>query len=143
MTSRLLMSLAVMICTLTPSPSSSQEQSRDALWSADIDYMIERLELTHPNLYANIPKEEFLEHADELKRSIPDATDVEMVFGIRKLVARIGNTHTFCRPLAFTNRDDELARQFHYYPAAYHPFDDGLYVLCIFRRLLTTHFGNY
>jgi len=34
-----------------------------------------------PESAANISKEEFLAHADELKRRIPVATDVEIVFG--------------------------------------------------------------
>lgn len=129
MTSRLLLSLAVIICTLRPSWSLAQELSRDARWIADVDYMIERLEITHPNLYANISKNEFLAYADDLKRRIPAATDIEIVFGIQELVARIKNTHTFCKPIRYTSGIEELSRQFQYYPVAYYPFEDGLYVL--------------
>lgn len=128
MASRLLLSLATVICTFAPSWSLDQELSRDARWQADLDYMIERLEITHPNLYANISKDEFLAHADELRLKIPLVTDVEMAFGIQELVARIKNTHTFCKPIPFTSDIEELSRHFQYYPVAYYPFEDGLYV---------------
>lgn len=134
MTSRLSLLTFVMVFVLTPSWSLDQDLSRDARWVADLDYMVERLEVTHPNLYANITREEFLARVDELKRGIPAATDVEMVFDIQELVARIKNAHTLCRPIAFTSGIEQLSKHFQYYPVAYYPFEDGLYVLAATER---------
>lgn len=134
MMSRFLLIVPLAMCILTPSWSVDQGLSRDARWAADIDYMIERLEVTHPNLYANISRDEFLSHVDELKSKIPAATDVEMVFGIQELVARIRNAHTLVRPIAFMSGIEQLSKQFQYYPVAYHPFEDGLYVLAATER---------
>jgi tetratricopeptide (TPR) repeat protein len=131
---RLLLLVPVTICILAPGWSLGQELSRDARWVADLDYMIERLEVTHPNLYANISREEFLAHVDELKRRVPAASDIEMVFGMQELVARIENAHTLVRPIPFTSEIEELSIQFQYYPVAYHPFEDGLYVLAATER---------
>ena len=41
-----------------------------ALLLEDYDFMLKTLEETHPNLYAYIPKEEFLAKTDELRKSI-------------------------------------------------------------------------
>jgi argininosuccinate synthase len=85
-------------------------------WDDDIDYLIEHLKIMHPNLYANISRETFLDYAAQLKQRIPTSTDVEMIFGIQELVARIRNTHTFCGPLLYMNFLEALKKQFRYYP---------------------------
>jgi len=109
--------------------AENQEISRDQQWIEDIDYLIDRLEVTHPNLYANVSKKEFLEHAGRLKGQIPSATDVEMVCGVQELVARIRNTHTLCNPVLFNlNGNPVLKAQFQFYPVVYFPYSDGLYV---------------
>ncbi|MCG7852131.1 MAG: hypothetical protein MIO92_06380 [Methanosarcinaceae archaeon] len=41
------------------------QNNRTENWEEDIDYLIKRLEITHPNPYANISKELFLDHAEK------------------------------------------------------------------------------
>jgi hypothetical protein len=107
----------------------SQTVPRNAQWSKDLDYLVARLEITHPRLYANISREDFHRHADQLREAIPTASDVELFFAIQELVARIGNAHTACNPSIFNMNDNEMLKaQFRYYPVMYYPFDDGLYV---------------
>ncbi len=126
---RLLKTIIFATFLLAGGDSGSQEISRSIQWSEDLDYLIERLEITHPNLYANISRESFLENADQLKRRIATATDVEMVIGIEELIASIRNTHTLCTPVLFNmNGNKELKVQFQFYPVMYYPFSDGLYV---------------
>jgi hypothetical protein len=108
--------------------SDSEGISRNARWNQDIDYLINRLEITHPNLYANVPEEEFRKRVEDLRRGIASSSDVEMVFGLQELVARIRNEHTFCCSPLFMEDNGALKRQFQFYPASYYPFSDGLYV---------------
>jgi hypothetical protein len=124
---RLLAALIWAILILTGVDSPGQDVSRDRQWREDLDYMMQRLEITHPNLYANIPREAFLGCAEELRQRIPTSTDLEMVFGIQELLARIKNTHTLCLPVLFMDGLDDLKTQLRYYPVSFYPYDDGQY----------------
>ncbi len=44
-------------------------------WRADLEYLVETLEVVHPDVYARVDREEFRERADELARRIPDLDD--------------------------------------------------------------------
>ena len=105
------------------------EDNRLINWQEDISYLINRMEAMHPNLYANIARETFMEYVDQLMQRIPSTSDVEMILGIQELVARIRNTHTVMTPMLYMNIPDALKRQFEYYPVYYYPFNDGLYVI--------------
>ncbi len=130
--------LFILTCLLAlplPVSCSGQGIARDAQWNQDLDYLIERLEITHPNLYANISEEEFHEYAERLKQRIQTASDVEMVFGVQELLASIRNTHTLCTPILFNlNGNKELKAKFQFYPIMYYPFSDGLYVAATAER---------
>jgi hypothetical protein len=125
----LLLALFCFLCVLVPVPSSGEEIPRDIQWSEDLDYLLQRLEITHPSLYANISKETFLAHAEQLREQISSSSDIAMVFGVQELVARIKNTHTVTTPVIFTDAREELKKQFQFYPVRFYPFEDGLYVL--------------
>jgi hypothetical protein len=129
MMSRVLLVLTSALTILAGTRSAGQETPRNVQWSEDLDYLIARLEITHPNLYANISRESFLASADQLRQRIPTATDVEMVFGIQELVARIKNGHTLCRFILYMSNNEALKAQFQFYPVMCYPYDDGLYVV--------------
>lgn len=123
-----LMTLVFFTSILACGYSASQEIPREIQWSEDIDYLIDRLEITHPRLYANISEKEFHKYAAQLKQRIPTATDVEMVFGIQELVTQIRNAHTLCYSPLYMSGNEALRAQFQFYPVLYFPFSDGLYV---------------
>jgi len=130
MTARLLLALTVVISLIAPPRTLCQEAARELEWSEDLDYLLERLEVTHPNLYANVSRESYLESVAQLKKKIPMASDVEMFFGVQELLARIQNAHTLCNPSIFNlSANERLKAQFHYYPIVYYSFDDGLYIV--------------
>ena len=108
---------------------SCAQDDRAGRWQHDIDYLVRRLEIMHPNLYANISTERFHTYADELKESVAKSDDIQIIFGIQELVARIGSVHTSCTPVLFMNGHDDLKRLFGYYPLRYYPFEDGLFVI--------------
>jgi hypothetical protein len=130
--------LFILICLLTwPATVFCIDQgiARDVQWIQDLDYLIEHLEITHPNLYANISEEEFRENFDRLKQIMPTASDVEMVFGVQELLASIRNTHTLCTPVLYNlNDNQELKTRFQFYPVICYPFSDGLYVAAAAER---------
>ncbi|UCG62553.1 MAG: hypothetical protein JSV52_04505 [Candidatus Zixiibacteriota bacterium] len=120
--------------TFLGSHSEGGESTRNIRWSEDIDYLVDRLEITHPNLYANISAEEFQISVEQLKQRIATASDVEIVFSIQELVARIRNAHTLCYSPLFMEDNDALKRQFQFYPVLYYPFSDGLYTTAVAAR---------
>ena len=75
----------ILIIVLCLTPGGYSQDPRVKSWEEDIDYLTQRLEIMHPNPYAHISREVFLEAADELKQKIPSSTDVEMVFGMQEL----------------------------------------------------------
>jgi hypothetical protein len=126
----LLIILTSLLALPVPVFCGGQGIARDEQWKQDLAFLIEQLEITHPNPYANISEEEFHEYVDRLRQKIPTATDVEMVYGVQELVARIRNTHTLCNPVLFNlNGNQELKAQFQFYPVIYYPYSDGLYVV--------------
>ncbi|UCF04943.1 MAG: hypothetical protein JSV33_13630 [bacterium] len=131
----LLYILACLLALSMPVFCSGQGIARNAQWKQDLEYLIERLEITHPNLYANISEEEFHEYTERLKQRIPAASDVEIVYGVQELLASIRNTHTLCTPVLFNlNGNEELKAKFQFYPIMYYPFSDGLYVAATTER---------
>ena len=98
------------------------QDKRTMDWQEDIDYLTARLEIMHPNLYANISKESFTEYATKLKQSISGSNDIEMRMGVMELVARIRNVHVFL------DKDDEPREVYQYYPVKLYHFKDGLFV---------------
>ena len=67
--------LIILILSTFFNMSFGQEQSKKDLLSPaelipDFDYMLKTLEETHPNLYAYIPKDEFIKKTDEFRESI-------------------------------------------------------------------------
>lgn len=97
-------------------------------WCEDIEYMVTRLEIMHPNLYASISKEKFQGYTRNLLERASHFNDNEMIIGINELLAHLKSLHTFCLPIVFTSGIEELKQQYRYYPVQFHPFKDGLFI---------------
>ena len=95
-------------------------------WVQDIDYLIGRLEVQHPNVYANISKNEFLDTAEKLKKRIPDLSDQKVVFGIHELLAKIKDMHTGIAP--WQTEDSTALSYYDMYPVFMYQFSDGIFV---------------
>jgi len=80
--------------------SFGQEESKSELIPPaelieDYDYMLKTLDETHPNLYAYIPKEEFVSKTDALRESITSPMSVSEFYKILyKTIALIKQGHT-------------------------------------------------
>jgi hypothetical protein len=110
--------LAVLLCT--------QEQEA-ALWRQDLDYLVKRIEIMHPDPYSFITKSEFHKLKNKLSREIPSMNEAEIVISIAELVAKLRDGHT---RMGIEYSDPQWLNQtFHLLPVIMYPFDDGIYIM--------------
>ena len=96
-------------------------------WQEDLEYLVNRIEIMHPNPYAYISREKFHRLKDGLSSRIPEMDEADIVIAISELLARLHDGHTRMR---FDLSDSEwLDRTFHLLPLILYPFDDGVHVL--------------
>jgi hypothetical protein len=103
-------------------------------WNEDLDYLIRRLEIMHPNMYANVTKEAFYGYAKNLREKIGSLTTNETIIGIHELMAHIKNLHTYCTPVVSTPGLADVKKNYKYYPVRFYPFEDGLYIKSISKK---------
>jgi hypothetical protein len=95
--------------------------TRTAGWEQDLRVLVDQLERKHPDLYHRIAKPEFAAAAESLRREIPQRTDRELMLGVSRLVAQLGDSHTG----VIANYP---VLGFHFLPIAPYVFDDGVYI---------------
>lgn len=130
--------LLLMLCICTTGVLTAQHQSwshepqasvrmtaQD--WLEDLNYLVKRLEIMHPNLYANVSHELFAEKLAELKQMSHNHDDISMISGIMALIALVRDGHTAVDPSI--NSDPWIPALMHVYPLRVHSFADGLFVL--------------
>ena len=87
-------------------------------WQADIDAMVKELPARHKNAFFECPKEKFESAAAELREAVPNLKDYEVVVGLMRLAAMLGDAHT-----GIAAR--EMAPSFHQFPIFLYVFSDG------------------
>lgn len=119
----------VILVTLAMIPLSvfGQLELRSEAMIEDIDYLAGRLEVMHPNIYANVTEEAFKGAVNDLKSRASTLTDIEFVFGIHEIVAMIQDSHTSVIPWKVGN--SPLTDNTHVYPVTYYKFSDGIFVI--------------
>jgi hypothetical protein len=90
-----------------------------AQWQADLQVLVSTLESTHPNLFFQVSAADFNAAVSQLNQSIPQLSDTQVMVGMLKLVAMVGDPHTEVYP-PFT----DLPIQFRW-------FSDGLFVTAV------------
>ncbi|WP_430883391.1 hypothetical protein [Fusibacter sp. JL216-2] len=87
---------------LTSEKSSSFDgPTREEQWSEDIEILSSSLKSIHKGLYDNISEEKFNSEMEFLKSNISNLDDQEMTIKIMKLIAGIGDGHTYVMYLDF------------------------------------------
>jgi len=105
----------------------SAQDAKPASWQDDLNYLIRRIEIMHPNPYAFFPKEEFYRLKDKLISEIPGLSDVEIVVSFSELLASLKDGHT---GVGFEYSDPEwLNNNLHLLPFILYPFDDGVFIM--------------
>ena len=126
----LIVALVAMLVMLAI-PSWGQEICSEQGWLDDLDYLVKRLEISHPDLYRNVSEETFKNAVESLRRKIPALNDIDVVFEIYKMLALIRDGHT----LVWINPDNVLFTEYlHFLPVVFYPFDDGLHITAIERE---------
>lgn len=66
----------------------------DTLWVEDLDFFARRLPEVHKNLFFNLSEPEFSCMVDDLRERIPELGDHEILVGIMRILASVGDPHT-------------------------------------------------
>lgn len=91
---------------------------RNSKWKKDLNYLQEALPKKHPNLFFKVSEEQFYKEIDDLKNSVDNLNDDEIVDGILKITASVGDGHT------------KIKRDFSKkYPMEFYYFKDGIYLI--------------
>ena len=106
---------------------SADPAQRNAQWIDDIDYLVARLQIVHPDVYAYNAPGEFDQAVADLKRRVPTDTDNEIVMGLHELMGLIHDAHSSIVP--WREGQCAVTDTWRAYPVTYYRFRDGLYVL--------------
>ncbi|MFH1196483.1 MAG: hypothetical protein V1720_12335 [bacterium] len=96
-------------------------------WCSDVDYMISRIEIMHPDPYAFISKKEFYNLKEKFFAEIPNMSETDIVISIAELLARLKDGHT--RWALEQSNPQWLENTFHILPVLLYPFKDGTYII--------------
>lgn len=91
---------------------------RNAKWKKDLSYLQEALPKKHVNLFFKTNEEKFNNDINALKNSVDTLNDDEIVDGIYKIMASIGDTHTRAY-----KKSSKL------YPVQFYCFKEGIYLI--------------
>src|SRR5579862_5743623 len=96
---------------------------REEHWRQDLDFLRMNLPEKHKDFYKLVPKETFESEIAQIKNSVRQLSDAEIVIRLLRLIASAGVTHT--RVMLPTS--GPLA--FHRYPLWLRWYSDGCYVI--------------
>ncbi len=103
-----------------PAPYPTPAPTRDGRWTQDIQYLAAQLPYLHINAFTRTTRADFERAAAKLNADVPKLTDQQIVVGMMRLVASIGDGHT----RAFPHGSLGYRR----FPIEPYWFSDGLYV---------------
>ncbi len=89
-------------------------------WRVDLDEISNTLVLQHPDPYTRIGREAFARDLESLKRRLPELSEEQRVVEAMRLVASIGDGHTFLEPTGDAFKA--------WYPIRLYRFSDGIFV---------------
>lgn len=92
-------------------------------WRSDLDYLLERLLVRHPDPFHDVSEPAFRSAVHQLQGELPSLDEHERLMALARLMARVGDGHT-SYPILW----DE-ANGFRRYPVELHPTADGALVL--------------
>jgi hypothetical protein len=72
----------------------AKPKSRVESWREDIDFLASELPKRHKNLFFQLSESEFKHKIQELKDALSNLSDEEVIWGLSRIVASIGDAHT-------------------------------------------------
>ena len=88
-------------------------------WQKDLQYLAKKLPRRHKNAFHTVSKEQFERAVAELDAAIPSLREHEILVGLRRITAMVGDAHTALAP----------AQTFNRYPLTLYWFGNALCVL--------------
>ncbi|WP_160687546.1 peptidase S41 [Clostridium sp. C2-6-12] len=92
--------------------------NRNSKWVKDLNYLQKALPKKHANLFFRVSEEQFNDQINELKKSVDNLNDDEILDEIYKIVALIGDGHT--------KAQREFSRS---YPFQFYYYKDSIYAI--------------
>ena len=105
-----------------PAPAPALPQLTAEQWREDLRFMAAEMEQRHKNLYHKVSREAFKAAVDDLHARIPTLQRNEIIVGMMRIAAMVGDGHTRVDP----RKDDKFG--FPSLPLKLYLFEDGLYV---------------
>ncbi len=102
--------------------SQNAPQLTAAEWHADVNFLAEEIPKRHKNLFHRMKREEFEFAVKQLHDRIPQMSNDEIVVGVMKIVAMVGDGHTY------VSRRGSSFQTNYYYPLNFYRYTDGLFV---------------
>ena len=114
--------LGVAACGDSASPTIPRgvPETREARWEQDVGVFARQLEERHADLFFRLPKPRFDAEVAELRARIPRISDTDVVVGMMRIAARVGDAHTTI--------DAFRSRGFRELPIRLERFTDGWFV---------------
>jgi len=104
-----------------PAPYPTAAPTRDGRWSQDVQYLAAQLPYLHVDPFNRTTRTAFAQAAAQLTADVPNLTDQQIVVGMIRLVASLGDGHTQAVP--------HWSLSYRRFPIEPYWFNDGLYVL--------------
>src|SRR5262245_30957607 len=117
--------LTISAVAITPAPARAAATVTD--WRADIDAIVADIRLLHPDPFTITGRTVFMREAEALKAAMPELTDEQRVVRAMRLVAMLGDGHSYLEPTGA-----EFKR---WYPIRLYEFSDGIFVTCAHRSV--------
>ncbi|MGD8536759.1 MAG: S41 family peptidase [Candidatus Aminicenantes bacterium] len=96
-------------------------------WQEDLQYLVEKMEQKHPDLYSSISREAFFKAIKNIEERIPSLNSNQIMVEFFKVIALPNDAHSF--PFIISP-----AYNLHHFPLKIYNFDDGWYVTDVCRK---------
>ncbi|HVT44709.1 MAG TPA: tetratricopeptide repeat protein [Thermoanaerobaculia bacterium] len=100
--------------------ASGRSAESVAAWREDIELLHRELPRVHKNAFHSMSREDLDAMVKHLSAVVPDSEDHEIVAGIARIVARVGDGHTHLNPSRLSG--------FRMLPLRFYLFSDGLFI---------------
>ena len=102
---------------------SKKEMTREEAWKRDIDYLLARIKELHFNLENSVSKIDFENRTHDLKTTISESTDEQIIFKIMSLFGALGSGHNIIIP---TSPKTGALKKL---PIQMYQFEDGMFIV--------------
>jgi hypothetical protein len=81
-----------------PAPLPTPAATRDQRWQQAVEYLGSQLPYLHVNPYFKISKADFQQSVTELSAEVPNLNDEQIIVGMMRIIASLGDGHTRSYP---------------------------------------------